>query len=69
MIRIAVPLLSGALLLSGGTARAVEEPAFRKVLSDGAFEVRDYPALIVAEVTVAGEQSEAANNGFRLLAG
>lgn len=70
MIRIFLPLsLSGALLLAGGTARAVEEPAFKKVVSDGAFEVRDYPALIVAEVTVTGEQKEAANNGFRLLAG
>ncbi len=56
-------------MLAVGPARAVEEPAFKKVLSDGAFEVRDYPALIVAEVTVTGEQKEAANKGFRLLAG
>ena len=48
---------------------AVEEPAFKTVLKDGDFEVRDYPALIVAEVTVSGEQKEAANKGFRLLAG
>ena len=48
---------------------AVEEPAFTTVLSDGNFEVRDYPALIVAEVTVNGEQKEAASKGFRLLAG
>jgi len=48
---------------------AVEEPAFRKILQDGAFEIRDYPALVVAEVTVAGEQRQAASRGFRLLAG
>ena len=48
---------------------AVEEPAFRIVLQDGAFEVRDYPALVVAEVIVTGEQKEAASKGFRLLAG
>ena len=48
---------------------AVEEPAFKTVLKDGSFEVRDYPALVVAEVTVNGEQKEAANQGFRLLAG
>ena len=48
---------------------AVEEPAFKTVLQDGHFEVRDYPALIVAEVTVSGEQKEAARKGFRLLAG
>jgi hypothetical protein len=48
---------------------AVEEPPFASVFQDGAFEVRDYPALVVAEVTVTGEQKEAANKGFRLLAG
>jgi hypothetical protein len=48
---------------------AVEEPAFKTVLKDGNFEVRDYPALVVAEVTVSGEQKEAASKGFRLLAG
>ncbi|MEO8461020.1 MAG: heme-binding protein, partial [Dokdonella sp.] len=48
---------------------AVEEPAFKTVLKDGNFEVRDYPALVVAEVTVSGEQKEAASRGFRLLAG
>lgn len=48
---------------------AVEEPAFKSVFQDGAFEVRDYPALVVAEVTVSGEQKEAVSKGFRLLAG
>lgn len=48
---------------------AVEEPAFRTLLRDGAFEIRDYPALVVAEVTVTGGQKAAANKGFRLLAG
>jgi hypothetical protein len=48
---------------------AVEEPAFTAVLHEGAFEVRDYPALVVAEVTVTGGQKEAAGKGFRLLAG
>jgi hypothetical protein len=62
----------GAMLIAillGTPAMAVEEPAFRRVLQDGAFEIRDYPALVVAEVTVSGEQGEAANKGFRLLAG
>ncbi|MEO5626088.1 MAG: heme-binding protein [Dokdonella sp.] len=47
---------------------AVEEPAFKTVLKDGTFEVRDYPALVVAEVTVKGEQKDADSKGFRLLA-
>ena len=55
--------------LFGTDAMAVEEPAFRSVLHEGAFEVRDYPALMVAEVTVSGDQKEAASKGFRLLAG
>ena len=48
---------------------AVEEPPFELQLRDGAFEVRRYPALTVAEVTVGGDQGHAANAGFRLLAG
>ena len=51
-----------------GSAMAVEEPAYRQVLREGDFEVRDYPALVAAEVTVTGDQKEAANKGFRLLA-
>lgn len=66
--RIALGLLV-AITFSGGTAMATEEPEFTLVLQQGAFEVRDYPALVVAEVTVEGERFAAANAGFRLLAG
>lgn len=52
-----------------GTAMAVEEPAFKQVLREGSFELRDYPATVVAQVTVTGDQKEAAGKGFRLLAG
>lgn len=48
---------------------AVEEPSFQTVIHEGAFELRDYPALVVAEVTVKGDRKEAASKGFRLLAG
>ena len=58
-----------SVTLFGTHARAVEEPAFKSVVHEGAFELRDYPALVVAEVTVDGDQKEAANKGFRLLAG
>jgi hypothetical protein len=58
-----------ALCLFGAPAMAVEEPAFQTVLKDGAFEIRDYPALAIAEVTVTGDQKGAASKGFRLLAG
>jgi len=64
----ALAVMLGATLF-GTQAMAVEEPAYKAVLQKGAFEVRDYPALVVAEVTVSGDQKEAAGKGFRLLAG
>ena len=57
--RIVLGAMLGATLF-GTDAMAVEEPAFRSVLHEGAFEVRDYPALVVAEVTVSGDQKETA---------
>jgi len=48
---------------------ATEEPKFTLALQDGAFELRDYPALTVAEVTVTGDQQQASRAGFRKLAG
>ncbi len=48
---------------------ATEEPAFKVEIQAGALEVRDYPALIAAEVTVGGDRGAAGNQGFRLLAG
>jgi hypothetical protein len=47
---------------------AIEEPPFHVVLTDGAFQLRDYPATVVAEVTVTGDQNAAASQGFRRLA-
>ncbi|WEN14285.1 heme-binding protein [Rhodanobacter sp. AS-Z3] len=64
---IAAGLIVAATLASA--AMAVETSAFKQVLRDGDFELRDYPALVVAEVTVTGDQKEAASKGFRLLAG
>jgi SOUL heme-binding protein len=58
-----------ALVLSGGSAMAVEEPSHTVVLKDGAVEVRDYPALVAAEVSVSGDRDQASSAGFRLLAG
>ncbi len=48
---------------------ATEEPAFTVVLGEDSFEVRDYPGLVAAEVSVSGTRDAAANAGFRLLAG
>ena len=67
-MRNCVLLLALGLVLAG-CGVAVDEPKYTSVMRDGRFEVRDYPALTVAEVTVPGGQWRAANRGFGLLAG
>lgn len=47
----------------------VEVPAYTVARSDAAFEVRDYPPLVLAEVTTTGDRMTAASRGFRPLAG
>jgi hypothetical protein len=61
-------LLFGLNLL-GTPVMATEEPPFILKFARGEFEVRDYPALVAAEVTVSGDRKDAAGKGFRLLAG
>lgn len=46
----------------------VQEPPFEVVQQDGDFEVRRYPQILLASVTVDGDRSSAASRGFRLLA-
>jgi SOUL heme-binding protein len=52
-----------------GRAAAAEEPPHTVVLDEGSFEIRDYPALALAEVTAPGDRNSAAYSGFRKLAG
>ena len=47
---------------------AVEQPAYTLQIDDGAFELRVYAPLVVAEVRVGGDMQDATNAGFRLLA-
>ncbi|AUB84332.1 SOUL family heme-binding protein [Candidatus Thiodictyon syntrophicum] len=46
----------------------VEQPAYESITLDGAFEVRDYPRLVVAEVRRGGPRREALSAGFGPLA-
>ncbi|MEL6979392.1 MAG: heme-binding protein [Pseudomonadota bacterium] len=46
-----------------------ERPEHRLVRQDGAFELRDYPALLAAEVTKPGARGAAVRAGFGPLAG
>ena len=56
-------------MLWGASVMATEEPAFTSSLKEGAFEVRSYPALVAAQVSVTGTRDEASSAGFKLLAG
>lgn len=47
----------------------VEQPKYASVRLDGAVEIRDYPALIMAEVTRSGDRNTAVRAGFGPLAG
>jgi hypothetical protein len=46
----------------------VEQPDYTVVTSDGDFEVRDYPPLVVAEITRTGTRQEGLSAGFGPLA-
>ncbi|WP_298331924.1 heme-binding protein [Asticcacaulis sp.] len=48
---------------------SIEEPAYTTSQKEGLCEVRAYPSLIAAEVTVSGEREPALRAGFNLLAG
>ncbi len=62
-------VLAGALAAFAFSASSAEEPPHTVVLSDGDFQIRDYPSLTIAEVTVRADRNTAAYAGFRKLAG
>ena len=48
---------------------ALEEPKYTVIESASPFELRQYAPMIIAEVTVDGDMSDAGSRGFRLIAG
>jgi len=60
---------AAAAAVFGASVRAAEEPPHTVLLSDGNFEILDYPSLTIAEVTVRANRNDAAYAGFRKLAG
>ena len=46
----------------------VKQPSYVRLTLDGSIEVRDYPALVVAEVTRRGDRNSAVRAGFSPLA-
>lgn len=67
-------IAAGAGLAAVGAAaayaqyRQTEQPGFTLVRADEDFELRDYPALVVAEVSNAGTRESASGPSFRRLA-
>ena len=64
---------AGAALIGGAAfyylrERTTEEPGYRPLETDGDHQIRDYPALTVAETVVNGSRRDALNEGFRTLA-
>ncbi|MFL6748077.1 MAG: SOUL family heme-binding protein [Sphingomicrobium sp.] len=62
----------GAALLGGAALyyfreRAAEEPDFRALETEGSHQIRDYPALTVAEAVVEGPRKDALSDGYRIL--
>jgi SOUL heme-binding protein len=53
--------------LSTSVGLSAEEPKYTLVREEKPFSIRDYPPLLVAEVTVGGARGEATNTAFRIL--
>jgi len=56
-------------LLASPSAMATEEPRFERIETLGAFELRLYAPMIVAETWVEGSLGEGSSAGFRKIAG
>lgn len=61
-----VTLLAAALW--GPIVSNVEQPKYQVVERSGNIEIRDYAPMIVAEVDMPGERSDAIGKGFRVIA-
>lgn len=62
-------ILAGLCLLFASSVMALEEPKYTVIESAAPFELRQYAPIIVAEVYVDGDMSDAGSKGFRLIAG
>ena len=59
----------GAAVAFVAHEKAVEKPVFTVEQEDGAYSVRRYPALLVAQTVATGERMGALSTGFSRLAG
>ena len=56
-------------VLASATAMAIEEPGFQVLEQAGSFELREYPAYVVAETRVEADFASAGNIAFQRLFG
>lgn len=71
IITVALMLVGLSVAAYGGFVwyvNDVESASYDVVTSEGQFEIRDYPVLVVAEVVQRGERRSAVSDGFRPLA-
>jgi hypothetical protein len=61
-------VLSLLISLLPSIANAVNEPSYAVLLKNEKFEVRQYQAMILAQVNVTGDMRDAGSSGFRPLA-
>ena len=66
VIFIGLVVLGG--VMAGPIMSNVEKPNYTVVKQQGSFEIREYPPVLAAEVTVQGAREDAIGDGFRLLA-
>ena len=62
-------ILAGLCFLFASSVMALEEPKYTVIDSSPPFELRQYAPMIVAEVYVDGDMSDAGSKGFRFIAG
>jgi len=62
-------LILAVFAINSPTVYATEKPDYTVVMEDDKFEIREYPSMLIAEVTVMGDRKTAANLAFKKLAG
>ena len=67
-VAVLILLAVAGMLVFVYVVQNVEQPTYSVVERDGAFELRDYPALVVAEVTRQGSRRKGLSAGFGPLA-
>lgn len=66
---ITLSVILGVFMFMQSSAVATEKPDYTVEREDGKFQIRAYPSMLLAEVDVTGDRDQAANRGFRKLAG